>query len=37
MIRDNDPLVHYHQWVDTSAGGLLLYEGVIHPVVNAVS
>jgi hypothetical protein len=24
----------YHHWVDTSDGGLLVSEGIIHPVVS---
>jgi hypothetical protein len=26
---------YYYHWVDTSAGGLLVLEGIIRPVVSA--
>ena len=29
------PRLYYYHWVDTSAGGLLVLEGTIHPVVSA--
>jgi hypothetical protein len=28
------PRFHYYQWVDTSTGGLLVPDGIIHPVVS---
>jgi hypothetical protein len=28
-------IFHYYHWVDTSAGGLLVPEAIIHPVANA--
>ena len=29
------PRLYYYHWVDTSSGGLLVPEVIIHPVVSA--
>jgi hypothetical protein len=31
----NSYCFYYYHWVDTSADGLLVPEGIIHPVVSA--
>ena len=34
MIEHGYPRFYYYQWIDTSAGGLLVLEGIVHPVVS---
>ena len=35
MIEHGYPRFYYYHWVDTSAGGQLVPEGIIRPVVSA--
>ena len=35
MIEHGYPRFYYYQWVDTSAGGLLVLEGILRPVISA--
>ena len=37
MIEHGYPRVYYYQWVDTSAGGLLVLEGIRRPVISTSS
>ena len=34
IIPETRLRLHYYHWVDISAGGLVIPDGVIHPVVN---
>ena len=35
MIEHGYPRFYYYQRIDTSAGGLLVLEGILRPVISA--